>query len=69
MRNIRRHKKEIVKTIGEEYLKKPKLNKRAFVCMDSRGAERYIEGFSDLSSPPLSKPSSAKPSASKSSLI
>ena len=65
MRNIRRHKKEIVKTIGEKYLKKPKLNKKAFVCMDSKGADRYIEGFSDITSPPLSMPSSAKPSAAK----
>ena len=33
--------------------------------MDSRGPERYIEGFSDITSPPLSMPSSAKPSAVK----
>ena len=51
--------------MGEEYLKNPQLNKRAFVCMDSKGPERYIEGFSDLTSPPLSMPSSAKPSAAK----
>ena len=33
--------------------------------MDSLGADRYIEGFSDITSPPLSMPASVKPSTAK----
>ena len=65
-RNIRRHYPRIVELVGEECLKKPYLNKRAYVCYDNEGVvDRYIEGVSQLSSPSLSTPSSANVSPLK----
>lgn len=66
LRNIRRTRKQLVDTIGESYLKKTELNRRAFICINCDGeADEYIEGLSELTSPPLSMPSSAKPSVCK----
>lgn len=66
LRNIRRHHPKIVETIGEQYLKKPELNKRVFMCYDEAGNfDRHIDGISEVTSPPLSAVTSAKPSASK----
>ena len=62
LRHTRRHYKTIAKTLGEEYLKKKQLNKSAYVCInEDYGIDGYIEGLSELPSPPLS----AKPSAVK----
>jgi hypothetical protein len=66
LRHTRRHHKTIAKTLGEQYLKKRELNKTAYVCINSNFAiDGYIEGLSELPSPPLSRSSSAKPSAMK----
>jgi hypothetical protein len=66
LRHSRRHYKTIAKTLGEEYLKKKELNKTAYVCInDNYGINGYIEGLSELPSPPLSRSSSAKPSVMK----
>ncbi len=66
LRHTRRHYKTIAKTLGEQYLKKKQLNKSAYVCIDDNYAiDGYIEGLSELPSPPLS----AKPSAVKLSKV
>ena len=65
LRRRRRNHKKMVDTLGVQHFKIPELNKRAFVCFTGEEAGRFIEGCSDLASPPLSMPSSAKPSAMK----
>ena len=65
MRKRGRKYPKILEVIGEHYMKVPELNKRAFVCLDNEDTERYIEGLSEVASPPLSVPGSAKPSAVK----
>jgi hypothetical protein len=66
LRGIRRHHKKISETLGEQYLKKKGLNKSAYVCInDDFHIAGYIEGLSELPSPPISATSSAKPSVVK----
>ena len=66
LRGIRRHHKKISETLGEQYLKKKGLNKSAYVCInDDFHIGGYIEGLSELPSPPISATSSAKPSVVK----
>jgi len=61
-RKTSRQYKTIVETLGEEYLKKRELNKSAYVCINEEyGIDGYIEGLSELPSPPPSgKPSAVK---------
>ena len=64
--NFRRKYPKSAKELGEQYLKVPELNKKAYVCINHDfKIQGYIEGQSEVSSPPLSMPSSAKPSALK----
>ena len=45
MRMRRRNYPKIGEVIGEQFMKVPELNKRAFVCIDDEYGDQYIEGL------------------------
>ena len=65
MRMRSRNYPKIVGMIGEQFMKMPELNKRAFMCIDNKYGDQYIEGLIKVASPPLSVAPSAKPSVVK----
>ena len=63
---LRRRNRKLVEVIGEQFFKVPELNKRAYFCITGdKDVDRFIEGLSEVASPPLSEPVSAKPSVKK----
>ena len=66
LRQITNKYKTIAETLGYQNLKKRSLNKSAYVCINEDYAiDGYIDGLSEMPSPPLS----AKPSAVKLSKV
>ena len=45
MRMRRRNYPKIVEVIGEQFMKVPELNKRAFMRIDNEYGDQYIEGL------------------------
>ena len=56
----------LVEVIGDQFFKVPELNKRAYFCnTGDKDVDRFIEGISEVASPPMRVPVSAKPSVKK----